>query len=160
MFCFLHNVIHVSRSLLILDCQNAVLLMLLFLLMMMLMLLFVYFYYWILSGGPWNQEEKNIKIYFVCFPRPFTLGAFFGNRHLIFWRWLLLILSTSYKNRRNKFTNKLIINTFIDNLTSCVVFPRQLKSTQHSLHQRIYLIRGTQREYSSKPLKHSLFNVF
>lgn len=52
MFCFLHNLIHVSRSLLILDCPNAVLLMLLFLLMMMLMLLFVYFYYWILSGGP------------------------------------------------------------------------------------------------------------
>ena len=24
MFCFLHNLIHVSRSLLILDCQNAV----------------------------------------------------------------------------------------------------------------------------------------
>ena len=52
MFCFLHNLIHFSRSLLILDFQNAVLLMLLFLLMMMLMLLFVYFYYWILSGGP------------------------------------------------------------------------------------------------------------
>lgn len=54
MFCFLHNLIHFSHSLLILDCQNVVLLMLLFLLMMMLMLmlLFVYFYHWILSGGP------------------------------------------------------------------------------------------------------------
>ena len=106
-----------------------------------------------------SRREKHQNL-LRLFSKTFYPWCFFGNRHLIFWRWLLLILSTSSKNRINKFTNKLIINTFIDNLTSCVVFPRQLKSTQHSLHQRIYLIRGTQREYSSKPLKHSLFNVF
>lgn len=80
MFCFLHNLIHVSRSLLILDCPNAVLLMLLFLLMMMLMLLFVYFYYWILSGGPsfvfqdllplvlfWEQAFNLLALAFINF---------------------------------------------------------------------------------------------
>ena len=106
-----------------------------------------------------SRREKHQNL-LRLFSKTFYSWYFFGNRHLIFWRWLLSILSTSSKNRINKFTNKLIINTFIDNLTSCVVFARQLKSTQHSLHQRIYLIRGTQREYSSKPLKHSLFNVF